>query len=174
METSPILWVFAIMTLVGVVYFLITILAGSDVLGTVDLPGLNFGDGFGFTVLAVFLAGFGSIGLLGSLSGWGLGMTLAVALIFGVVLGRLALGLLHWVFQQQSGKIISSEAELIGAGGRVTIDVPEGKTGEVMIEGKFIQRYPVKETSGAALRRGDQVEVVDINGGILYVKKKRS
>ncbi|MEZ4671616.1 MAG: hypothetical protein R3E39_27245 [Anaerolineae bacterium] len=57
---------------------------------------------------------------------------------------------------------------------KVTIDVPEGKTGEVIIEGKFVQRYPVKETSGAALRRGDQVEVVDINGGILYVKKKRS
>ncbi|MEZ4671617.1 MAG: hypothetical protein R3E39_27250 [Anaerolineae bacterium] len=39
------------------------------------------------------------------------------ALIFGVVLGRLALGLLRWVFRQQSGKIISREAELIGAGG---------------------------------------------------------
>ncbi|MEZ4671618.1 MAG: hypothetical protein R3E39_27255 [Anaerolineae bacterium] len=41
METSPLLWVFAIMTLIGVVYFLITILTGSDVLGTVDLPGFE-------------------------------------------------------------------------------------------------------------------------------------
>jgi len=173
LEGNPMFWVFAVMTLIGVLYFLVTIFTGSDLLGDIDIPGIDLGDGFGFTVLAVFLAGFGSIGLLGSLSGWGLGLTLIAALIFGVILGRMALTLLRWVFKQQSGKIVSREAELIGISGRVTIEVPEGKIGEVMIERDFVQRYPIKEMNGAALQRGDQVEVVDINGGILTVKKKR-
>lgn len=174
MEATPIIpWVFAAMTLIGVLYFMFTIFTGSDVLGDVHVPGLDFGDGFGFTVLAVFFAGFGSIGLLGSLAGWGLGMTLIAALIFGLVLGRAALWLLRWVFKQQSGAIVNRETDLLGVSGRVTIEVPEGKTGEVMIEGQFVQRYPIKEMNGVALKRGDQVEVVDMNGGILYVKKKR-
>jgi membrane protein implicated in regulation of membrane protease activity len=174
MDTSNSLtWVFGAMTLLGVLYFLITILSGSDLIGDIDLPGIDVGDGFGCTILAVFLAGFGSIGLLGVSSGWNLVTTIIAALVFGLILGRLAVGLLRYVFRQQSGTIQPREGQLIGTSARVTIDSPEGKTGEAMIEGEHIEKYPVKEVNGAALRRGDHVEFVEINGGILYVKKKR-
>jgi membrane protein implicated in regulation of membrane protease activity len=173
MDTNSLTWVFGAMTLIGVVYFLFTILSGNDLFGDLHLPGIDLGDGFGCTVLAVFLAGFGSIGLLGVTSGWSLVTTIIAALLFGLVLGRLAVGLLRYVFRQQSGTILAREAQLIGTSARVTIDSPEGKTGEAMIEGEHVEKFPVKEVNGAALRRGDHVEVVEINGGILYVKKKR-
>lgn len=174
MDTSnSLFWIFGLMTLVGVVYFLFTILSGNDLFGDIDLPGLDVADGFGCTILAVFLAGFGSIGLLGVSSGWSIVTTVIAALVFGLVLGRLAVGLLRFVFRQQSGAIVEREGHLIGVHARVTIDSPEGKTGEAMIEGEHVEKYPIKEINGAALRRGDNVEVVEINGGILYVKKKR-
>jgi membrane protein implicated in regulation of membrane protease activity len=173
MDTNSLTWVFGAMTLIGVVYFLFTILSGNDLFGDLHLPGIDLGDGFGCTVLAVFLAGFGSIGLLGVTSGWSLVTTIIAALLFGLVLGRLAVGLLRYVFRQQSGTILAREAQLIGVTARVTIDSPEGKTGEAMIEGEHVEKFPVKEVNNAALRRGDHVEVVEINGGILYVKKKR-
>jgi membrane protein implicated in regulation of membrane protease activity len=174
MDTSNSLtWIFGLMTLIGVLYFLFTILSGNDLFGDIHVPGLDLMDGFGCTILAVFLAGFGSIGLLGISSGWNIITTIIAALVFGLVLGRLAIGVLRFVFRQQSGTVVEREGRLIGVSARVTIDSPEGTTGEAMIEGEHVEKYPVKEVNGAALRRGDHVEVVEINGGILYVKKKR-
>ncbi len=56
---------------------------------------------------------------------------------------------------------------------RVTIESAPGKTGEAMIEsGAFVTRSAVKEVNGVALYRGDIVEVVNVESGLLYVKKK--
>ncbi|NDJ60865.1 MAG: hypothetical protein GYB67_07050 [Chloroflexi bacterium] len=174
MDSSGLTLVFAIFTLVGVLYFVISLFSGGDILGSmeIDLPGLADASGFGCSIVAAFLAGFGAIGLLGAFSGWSLITTILASVVAGLVFGRAALAVFRFVIGQQSPGITDSD-DLIGTSARVLIDVPAGKTGEAMTEGQFVQKYPVREVNNAPMQRGDSVEVVNVNGGILYVKKKR-
>jgi|FLYN01.1.fsa_nt_gi membrane protein implicated in regulation of membrane protease activity len=168
MDNSLIPWIFGVFTLAGLAYFVYVI-----VLGGADAGGIDDGGEFGFAVVAAFLAVFGAAGLLGWFSGWNLGVTLALALVFALVTGRGVLALLRYVMRQQSTSVTNIN-DLIGQSARVTIDTPAGTTGEVMVEGEYVAKYPVKEITGAALRRGDHVEIVDASSGMLRVKKKRT
>jgi hypothetical protein len=158
-------WIFAAFTVIGAGYFLFSIFFG-DV--------TDDGDGeFTLLLLAAFAAGFGAVGLLGTLSEWNGLLTLAAAVGFGYLLGRAGQGLLRFVLRQQTLDSIPTQTQMIGQSGRVTIDTPEGKTGEAMFEsGAHVARSAVKEVNGALLRRGDIVQVVNAESGLLYVKKK--
>ena len=159
-------WIFAASTLAGVAYFVFVILTGdlSDGMGDSE---------FGLMLGAAFAAGFGAFGLLGTLSGWSLPVTLLTAAVFGYALGKFAMWVLGAVMRQQTTGSIQSMQVLVGLSGRVTIDSPAGKTGEVMLEGgAHVTRSAVKEVNGAALKRGDLVQVVSVESGLLYVKKK--
>lgn len=166
-------FIFAALTLASVIYFVISLLTGGE---SGLLEGLDiqvFGDNnFGCMVLAAFGAIFGAVGLLGTLSGWNLLVTLVAAAAIGVLAGRLALSTLRFVMGQESETIAARD--LVGMNARVTIDTPEGKTGEAIMEGVDVSKYPVREVNGGALKRGDQVEVIEFSGGILYVKRKNA
>lgn len=166
-------YIFGAITLAGVLYFLYSIIFG-DVSGDAG-PALDVPDDaghFGCTIIAAFLAVFGAVGLLGTLSGWSLLLTLGVAAVFGLVIGRLTMAALRYVVRQQSTER-HNVGDLIGASARMTIDTPAGLTGEAMVEGAYVNKYPVKDVTDSALSRGDHVEVVDVRDGTLYVKKKR-
>lgn len=180
--------VFGIIMLVGIAYLLLMILGGIgdafhlhgaldstalDALFGVDSPEVGEVSGLGCSAIAAFLAGFGAVGLTGTLAGWNIVVIVVISLIFGYGLGRGVVALLRYVRAQQSTSVFS-DRDLLGMPARVTIDSPAAKTGEVLIEGAQILKYPVKEVNGAALRRGDMVEVVDIEGRFLLVKKKRT
>lgn len=171
--------------LIGIAYLLITSLGLGEMLGveaadnaldTVGLSpilGLDDASGFGCSVLAAFMAGFGSIGLAGTMAGWSLPVIVLVALGVGYVLGRVVVSGLKFLRAQQSAPFKASMNDLIGKAARITLDAAKNKTGEAMIEEGEVGRYPVKEISGAELKRGDVVEVVDVQGRFLHVKKKR-
>lgn len=160
-------YIFGAITLAGVLYFIYSLFFGGD------LDGVDGGDGeFTLMVAAAFAAGFGAVGLLGTLSGWALLTTLAVALVIGLVMGRAVLSVLRYVMRQQSTNVGHID-RLVGASARVTIEAPEGAISEAMVEGEYIQKYAIKEVNGAALHRGDVVEIVNADGSVLYVKKKR-
>jgi membrane protein implicated in regulation of membrane protease activity len=160
-------YIFAAITLAGVLYFLYSLFIGGDI------DGADVGDGeFTLMIAAAFAAGFGAVGLLGTLSGWALLTTLIVALVFGIILGRVVLSVLRYVMRQQSTSV-SHIDHLIGTSARVTIEAPKGAISEAMVEGEYVQKYAVKEVNGAALHRGDVVEVVNAEGSLLFVKKKR-
>jgi hypothetical protein len=159
-------WIFAAFTLAGVAYFLFVILTGdlSDGMGDSE---------FGLMLAAAFAAGFGAFGLLGTLSGWSLPVTLLTAAVFGYALGKFAMWLLRAVMRQQTTNSIPTRHALVGLSGRATIDSAAGKIGEAMLEGgAHVTRSAVKEVNGAALKRGDLVQVVSVESGLLYVKKK--
>jgi membrane-bound ClpP family serine protease len=165
-ELQP--YIFGAITLAGLIYFVFSLLGGDQGIG-------DFGDadgGFGGMIGAAFLAVFGVIGLLGTLSGWNLIVTLIAAIVIGVLMGRLVMAILRLVMNQQTPSI--APEDLVGMIARVTIDTPAGKTGEAIMDSPHVTKFPVRETSGAALKRGDQVEVIDFNSGILYVKRKRT
>lgn len=159
-------WIFAAFTLAGVAYFVFVILTGdlSDGMGDSE---------FGLMLAAAFSAGFGAFGLLGTLSGWSLPVTLLTAAVFGYTLGKFAMWLLRVVLRQQTVGSIPTMDALVGLSGRVTIDSAAGKTGEAMLEGgAHVTRSAIREVNGAALKRGDLVQVVSVESGLLYVKKK--
>lgn len=189
MDTSFIPWIFAAIMIIGVTYLLISTVFGglvdldadfdADIDGVLDgLDGVNTDSsvearGLGCSVISAFLAGFGSIGLLGTLSGWALPLSLIVALMAGLIFGRGVMGVLRYVTRQQSSALVTTES-LIGNFARITVDVPAGHIGEALLETDTLTKYPVKAVSDTLeLKKGDYVEVVDIQQGRLYVKKKR-
>jgi membrane-bound ClpP family serine protease len=169
MDSSILVWIFGAITAVSVIYFLFSVITNADEIG-----GLEGDSEFSLTIIAAFAAVFGAMGLLGTLSGWNVLVTLVVALIVGFVAGRGVFAVLRFVMRQQSEDNVEKIDDLIGKSARVTIDSPAGATGEAMVEANYVMKYAVKEINGAALQRGDAVEVVDTAAGILYVKKKRS
>lgn len=179
-------WIFLSIMLVGLLYLLLMIFGGAihmiDVDGLLDSTGLDsvFGlhtdggeaTGLGCGVIATFLAGFGAVGLTGSLGAWNPLVMLLAAALFGWLLARGVTGLLRFVVAQQATDVFHNET-LIGQYGRVTIDSAAGKIGEAMVEQGEIRKYAIREMSGAALHRNDIVEIVGISGRFLQVKKKR-
>ena len=170
-------WIFAALTVVGMLYFLTSLIFGGD-LGDFGLDlGIDFGfgggdtdGGFGAMLVAAFLSGFGAIGLIGRLSDWNLLTTLLFAAVVGLVLGRAVVSLLKFVVSQQSESI--RDENLIGSNARVTIDVPAGKTGEAILEGTSVEKHTIRAVDDdEALSKGDSVTVVNIQNGILYVRK---
>lgn len=170
MDSTFMPWIFGVFTVIGVAYFLYTIFLGGELGDGADSG--SDGSEFGFTIVAAFLAVFGAVGLLGWFSGWSLPVTLLAALVVALGAGRGVMALLRLVMRQQSTSV-THIGDLIGESARVTIDTPPGTTGEVLVEGEYVGKYAIKEINGAALRRGDHVEIVDTSSGILQVKKKR-
>lgn len=182
-------WLFLGIMLLGLLYLLWMIVGGlggapdlglDDMLESAGLAGV-FGldttgagemSGLGCGVIAAFLAGFGAVGLTGSIGGWNPLVMLLAAVIFGWLLARAVVLLLQFVYAQQSTSVFQNET-LLGLSARVTIDSPAGKIGEAMVEAEEVRKYPVREINGHALYRGDTVEIVDVSGRVLSVRKKR-
>ncbi len=168
--------VFAALMVAGLAYLLLMIIGLGDIVDIdVDGVGAVFGGdatGFGCGVIAAFLAAFGATGLTGFTLGLSLPLIVVLALVVGYGLGRVVLMVLKYVYAQQSGEVEPLE-RLIGTSARVTLDAATGSTGEVFVESDEVARYPVREINNADLKRGDIVEIVDVQGRFLSVKKKR-
>lgn len=180
MEPALIPWIFAAMMTAGVVFLLASVFLGgiTDADVDMDVDSVTAADGaetrqIGCSVVAAFLAGFGAVGLLGSLADWGLPLSLAAALVFGLLTGRGTMAALDFVMRQQSNDLLRGDS-LVGEHARITVDTPPGRTGEAIIEGHTTLKYPVRAVSDEeALSKGDYVEIIEVQGGRLYVKKKR-
>ncbi|MDX1995275.1 MAG: hypothetical protein SF029_23025 [bacterium] len=161
---------FAILTILSVLYFLGSILLGD----LFESAGIEVGDSeLSLTVVAAFQAVFGAVGLIGVRADWNLWLTLAIAAASGVLMGRVVMLVLRTVLRQQSTDV-THKADLIGHSGRVTINSPAGTTGEIMVDdGGYVGKLAVKEINDAELQRGDTVEILDEQGGVFLVKKKR-
>lgn len=175
-------WIFGFLTTISVIYFLVSLFFGGDLLGEVDLGidlGIDLGDigggddgTFGCTIIAAFAAGFGVVGWLGSLQDWNLLTTLLFAGVFGLVMGRVVASLLRFVMSQQSEGI--GPQNLLGLQARILIDIPAGRTGEAIIDDVSVEKYAVRAVDDRPLSRGDRVTVVDVSDGVLVVQKNLS
>ncbi len=176
---------------VGLIYLLLQIFGGiGDIfdfgvdgaiesLGLDSLFGLDFeadtgvgeATGLGCFVISAFLAGFGAVGLTVLNAGFSLPIVVVISLVLGYAVSRLVVAMLMAVLKRQYSDDFSLD-DTIGTTATVTIDSAAGTTGEVMLEGAGGRRkYPVKEVESTALRRGDKVEVVAIDGRFLRVRK---
>lgn len=197
MDASLIPWIFAAIMTAGVTFLLLSIFLGgvADVDADIDMDvGLDLdldvsgdiggqaGDihadtaeskNLGCMVIAAFLTGFGAMGLVGSLAGWPVFFSILAGIAFGLVFGRTSAAVLRFVVRQQSSDLLTADS-LIGTPARITVNTPAGKTGEAMVEGTSLIKYPVRAVGDdVVLQKGDWVEIVEVRGGCLYVKRKR-
>ena len=199
MDAALVPWIFAAIMAGGVTFLLISIFLGDvtdvDADVDVDIGGIDIdvdgaldglagdiagdadvaeGRNLGCMVIAAFLTGFGAMGLLGSLAEWSLFFSVLAGLAFGLIFGRSTAAVLRFVVRQESSDLLTADS-LVGTFARITIDIPAGRVGEAIAEGKSLIKYPVKALSDEVeLKKGDYVEIVEVRQGRLYVKKKRS
>ncbi len=178
MDAELIPWIFAAIMTVGVLYLLLSLIFGGLVEGLdidtdVDVHVDSGAEvrGIGCGAIAAFLAGFGSVGLFGSLSGWHIIVSIIVSLFFGVLLSRVVIAVLRFVVKQESTDLLKT-SDIVGSFARITVNTPAGKKGEALLEGRELIKYPVKNLNDTPLKKGDYVEVMEVSGGTLYVKKK--
>jgi membrane protein implicated in regulation of membrane protease activity len=164
-------WLFGAVLVVGVGYLLISIFAGgldTDIhLGGVDSSEIA---GIGCNVLAAFCAGMGGVGLIGALSGWNILLTLMLSLLAGLLIGRAVQRTLNFVMRGQRSDLLTGD-KLIGKQARVTVNIPAGQMGEVMVEEPERMKYPVRHVEDTPLQKGDTVIIEDIQAGRLLVRK---
>ena len=168
--------VFAALMVAGLAY-LVLMIAGLGDIVDIDIDGVGavFGGdatGFGCGVIAAFLAAFGATGLTGVALNVSPPLIIVLSVIVAYAIGRVVVMVLKYVYAQQSGGVEPLE-RLIGTSARVTLDAETGSTGEILVETDEVARYPVREINSANLKRGDIVEIVDVQGRYLSVKKKR-
>jgi membrane-bound ClpP family serine protease len=175
-------WVFGLFLAIGVGYLLLMIFSsvgdsfdfGIDaVLENTRLDavfGIEDAQGLGCSAIAAFMAGFGAVGLVAARAGWSVLLSVLVALALGMVLARLTTAILRYVYAGQSTDVRSAQ-EWVGKMARVTIDIPAGKTGEAMLDANEVVKHAIREINQEPLRRGDVVEVVEVHGPVLHVRK---
>jgi len=192
-EAELVPWIFAAIMTVGMTFLLISIFLGDvgdfdadidiDIDVDLDIDGAMdgiIGEGdvaesrnLGCMVISAFMTGFGSVGLFGSLMGWSPVFSSMAGLAFGLIFGRSTAAALRYVMRQQFSDLLTTDS-LIGAHARITVNIPAGKVGEALVESKTLIKYPVRAVSDEVeLKKGDYVEIVEVRGGCLYVKKKR-
>ncbi len=186
MEADLTPWIFASILLVGVIYLLFSILFGGvadldlgldlDMGGGLDVDDTGSVDssearGVGCSVIAAFMTGFGSVALMGELSDWELVFSILAGIAFGLIFGRTMWGALRFIVRQHSNDLLTKH-RLIGEFARITVDTPAGQVGEALVESDMVIKYAVR--AEVPLSKGDYVEIVDVEDGRLYVKKKRN
>lgn len=181
-------FIFGAMLVFGVGYLLLMIIGGIgnatdfgidgifhdlhlDALFALDADTTGEITGIGCSVIAAFAAGFGAVGLTATRLGWNTIIALVISLMLGYLLAFAVSRFMVFVMASQSTERFSSQ-DLIGFSARVTINTASGQTSEVMVEEGQTLKYAAKEINGAELKRGDIVQIVDVEGTFLRVKKK--
>lgn len=176
MELAP--WVFGAFFAAGLTFLLFSIFFG-EAADLSDAGAALSGDAaelqnLGCTAISAFLVGFGSLGLLGTLAGWNLIVSILGGIAMGLLFGRITRTVMRFVLRQQSSDLLTTES-LIGTQARITVDTPAGQTGEALVEGDSFIKYAVRAANDEiALKKGDYVEIVNVENGRIYVKKKRT
>jgi membrane protein implicated in regulation of membrane protease activity len=125
---------------------------------------------FSCRTILMFAAGFGAGGLIGSGIGLSEPLTLIPAFGFGVFAGVLSWLVLRFLYRDQGSTTIGP-SDYIGLVGRISIPIPKGKLGQVMLDVKMQKkRMPARSEGGDPISTHTQVEIVSMEGGVLIVR----
>lgn len=144
----------------------------ADVDGDADADGARL---FSIRNLTYFLFGFGATGLaLEWLWPAGAGIaTAAVALAVGLGTGALSALVFGWMRRTESGER-DGEDSFVGSLGRVTLAIGRERTGRVNVrrgEREYELRARPHGDAGAALERGEEVVVIEMQDGTALVAR---
>jgi membrane protein implicated in regulation of membrane protease activity len=123
------------------------------------------------SVLAAFLAGFGGFGLLATLGGKSVLASIGLGLISGLILAVVLGSLLKFLHKQQATSVVSDK-DFLGLSVQVIANVKPGEIGQGIVDVKN-QRLTrgIREIKDKAMSRNDRIEVIEVRGGVLFVKK---
>jgi membrane protein implicated in regulation of membrane protease activity len=163
--------VFIVCLAVGGVLLLVTVLLDDILGGVLDSLGLDFdlGGVSLMPLLLAFVAMFGVGGLIGTEA---LGLDTGRASLLGGAFGILGAGLVYALFsilRRAEAPDAFSLSDLVGRSGRVSVGIPAGRNGSVLIsyEGSS---HDLRATSSVDVPPGTVVSVTDVVGGTLIVQ----
>ncbi len=163
--------IFILCLAIGGILLLLTILLEDLLGGIFESIGLGFDLG-GVTLLPLLLAFvsmFGVGGLLGTqLFGMSAGMASVVGLVFGLIGAGLVWSMFTLLRRAEAPPQFSLD-ELVGQRGRVSVAIPAGRSGAVLISYGG-STHDVMATADVEIKQGAQVTVTDVAGTTLVVK----
>ncbi len=167
--------IFILCVAVGGILLLITVLL-DDILGGL-LNSLHLGFDLGGVTLMPLLLGFVSMFGVGGLFGTqvfnlGAGMASIVGLIFGVV-GAGVVWAMFGLLRRAEAPPQFSLAELVGQRGRVSVSIPGGRAGSVLLSYAG-STHDLSATADQDISAGTVVTVTDVAGSTLIVTRAAS
>lgn len=164
---------------VGVVYALVSLLAGMDFDLPFDIPGVEVPTDVTIASIspisvAAFITAFGAIGIIAS-RGMGLpAMTSVIWAVIGSILVALvAHGLFFFIFIAPQASSAVRPGALIGTIAEVTAPIPATSVGEIAyVAMGSRQTSQARSATGQAIARGTTVVIESITGTVLNVRPK--
>lgn len=166
--------IFVVCLAVGGILLLITVLLGDILGGILDGIGIEFdlGGVSLIPLLLAFVAMFGVGGLIGTEA---LGLSSGPASLVGAVSGATGAGIVYAIFsflRRAEAPEAFSLAELVGRNGRVTVGIPAGRSGSVIVSYGGAT-HELTATSETEITAGSTVTVTDVVAGTLIVAPLR-
>jgi len=124
-------------------------------------------------VLATFMTYFGLTGLLMHFAMPALGLiSLAPAVVVGVIATRVLLFVMHWMFAKMEVSSVAVVEDLIGTYATVTVPITKGRVGEItyIVESKRFTSpaKPLKQEN--EFSKGSKVMIAEIRDNIMYIE----
>ncbi|MBV9713294.1 MAG: hypothetical protein JO011_20520 [Ktedonobacteraceae bacterium] len=124
------------------------------------------------TSIVLFLLGFGFFGyVFHNNTSLALPLSLALAVVGGLVIAALLLALIGRVFGDSEGATVQDVSDRTGLLGKVSLTIPENGLGEVIYvsPGGMRKSIPARTLDGRRLERDQEVVVVNYQRGIAEV-----
>ena len=124
------------------------------------------------TSLVLFLVGFGFFGyVFHNNTTLALPLSIALAVVGGLVIAALLLALIGRVFGDSEGATVQDVSDRTGLLGKVSMTIPENSLGEVIYvsPGGMRKSIPARTLDGRRLERDQEVVVVNYQRGIAEV-----
>lgn len=139
-----------------------------------DGPGIS-----NLKVIMAFLTAFGAAGLLSTYYGAGVGLSAGIAVVGGIMLGLLVMGLLQRVYREQANSFVSTES-IIGKRGILLVGINASAAGidlgevSVRLPSGSTQTFIAKtQWRSDVLHAGQTVTILAVNGQIATVEAVR-
>jgi membrane protein implicated in regulation of membrane protease activity len=164
--------IFVVCLAVGGILLLLTVLLDDILGGLLDFLNLDFDLG-GVTLMPLLLAFVAMFGVGGLIGTEALGMSSGPASLVGAVAGVAGAGIVYVIFsflRRAEAPVAFSLSDMIGRTGRVTVGIPAGRNGSVLLSYGGAS-HELTATAETEIPAGSTVTITDVVGGTLIVRR---
>ena len=164
--------IFVICLAVGGILLLLTVLLDDILGGLLDFLHVDFDLG-GVTLMPLLLAFVAMFGVGGLIGTEALGMDAGPASLVGAGSGMAGAGLVYVIFsflRRAEAPQAFSLSDMVGRHGRVTVGIPAGRNGSVILSYGGAS-HELTATADVAIATGSTVTITEVVGGTLIVRR---
>ena len=164
--------VFVIIGLVGLLFLVVSSLFGGDhEVGHDHDFGHEGPSPFSSRVISLFLTGFGFTGAIGQSYDLGYPASSGLGVGMGLILAFTGFKLIAF-FTKQGASSTLTDDELIGHVGQVTVPIPAGGLGQIVVDVHGRRVFPsARNVVDAAVAEGAQVKIIRSSGNQVVVEQ---